>query len=468
MTTSVSTTGSISSAGIGSGLDVNSIVSQLVAAERSSTDTQISNQTSAVNSKVGAYSSIKQALTNLQNATQALQGVNSAFNSFSASSSDNSVFTATASTSATAGTYDIEVDSLATAQKLASSGFSSTASAIGTGALTLSVGGKAFTVNVDSTNNTPSQLVNAINNASDNTGLTASLITADDGTHIVFQSNTTGADNAITITASGGDGGLNALAYDPANSNTQLTQLTKATSASVSIDGYTYTSDSNQFSDAIPGVTINLASAESGTTLQLNVASNTSGIDSAMQAFVSAYNAVASVIGNATAYDSSTSTASALTGDSLATQALSQLRSAMMSTTPGTTGGVRSLFDLGITTNQDGTLTLDNDKLNTALASNSQSASNLFSTSGALGTSLGNMFTGYLSAGGLFDSRNTALQSQLTDLSKQEDTLNTRMTDLTALYTKQYNALDTLMSQMSSTSAFLTNEFDSTSSKSSS
>jgi len=462
MTTSVSTTGSISSAGIGSGLDVNSIVSQLVAAERAATDKQISAQTSALNAKAGAYNSIKQALTNLQNATQALQGVNSAFNSFSASSSDNTVFTATASTSAAAGSYDIQVGALATAQKLASTGFSSTASAIGTGALTLSVGGKAFTINVDSTNNTPAQLVAAINDDASNTGLTASLVSADDGTHIIFQSNTTGADNAITITSSGGDGRHNALSYDPANSNTQLTQLTAAKSASVTIDGYSYTSDSNQFSDAIPGVTISLASAEPGTTLQLNVASNTKGIDSAMQAFVHAYNAVASVIGNATAYNADSNTASALTGDAMATQALSQLRGAMMSMTAGSSGGVRSVFDLGITTNSDGTLSLDTDKLNTALATNATAAQNLFSTSGALGTSLGTMFTGYLSAGGLFDTKNTALQTQLTDLSKQEDTLNTRMNDLTALYTKQYNALDTLMAQMSSTSAFLTNQFDST------
>lgn len=467
MTTSVSTTGSISSAGIGSGLDVNSIVSQLVAAERAGTDKQISAQTSAVSSKVSAYNSIKQALTNLQNATQALQGVNSAFNSFAATSSDNSVFTATANTSASAGTYDIQVGALATAQKLASTGFASTAAGVGTGALTLSAGGKAFTINVDATNNTPAQLVNAINSDPANSGITASLVSADDGTHIIFQSNSTGADNAITITSSGGDGGLNSLAYDPTNNNTQLTQLTKATSASVSIDGYTYTSDSNSFSSAIPGVTINLASAQPGTTLQLNVTADTKGIDSAVQNFVNAYNAVASVIGNATAYDPDSNTASALTGDSMASQALSQLRNAMMSTTAGSTGGVRSVFDLGITTNSDGTLSLDTDKLNTALASNSQAASNLFSTSGALGSSLGNMFTGYLSAGGLFDTKNTALQSQLTDLSKQEDTLNTRMNDLTALYTKQYNALDTLMAQMSSTSAFLTNQFNSNSKSSS-
>src|SRR5579883_3168472 len=400
MTTSVSTSGTISSAGIASGLNVSSIVSQLIAAQRGPTDTQISNQSTAVNNKIAAYSSIQQALTNLQNATTALQGANSAFNNFSATSSNTSVFTATATTSTTAGSYDIQVNTLATAQKLASTGFSTNSTPIGTGTLTLAVGGKAFNVAVDSTNNTPGALVAAINNAADNTGVTASLITADDGTHLVFQSNQTGADNAMTITANGGDGGLNSLVYDPANNNTQLSQLAKASSASVSIDSYTYTSDSNQVNGAIPGVTLNLASADPGTTLNLNVTSNTSGIDSAVQTLVNAYNAVVGVIGNATAYNPSSKSASPLTGDALANQALSQVRDALMATTPGQTGGVRSLFDLGVSTNQDGTLALDATKLNTALAGNATAATNLFSSSGALGSALNNLFTSYLGDSG--------------------------------------------------------------------
>lgn len=465
MTTSVSTSGTISSAGIASGLNVSSIVSQLIATERAPVDKQIGVSSAAVNSKIAAFNSIQQALTNLQNASKALQGTGGAFDSFTSTSSDTNVFTATTSDSATAGSYEIQVNALATAQKLASQGFASTVTPIGTGMLTISVGGKSFHLNVDGTNNTPSALVSAINGSADNTGVTATLITADDGVHIVFRANDTGTDHALTITASGGDGGLNSLAYDPANGNTQLTQLTKAGDASISIDGYPHTSGSNQVSDAIPGVVLNLASAEPGKTLTLGVAADTNGIDSAVQNLVNAYNAVVSVIGNVTAYNASSKSASALTGDALANRALAQVRNVLMHTTTGQNGSVRSLFDLGVSTNQDGTLSLDTAKLNAASAGNAAAAANLFSSTGALGAALNDLFKNYLGDGGLLANQTKSLKSQLTDLSKQEDALNTRMDNLQALYTKQYNALDALMAQMSSTGAFINNMFGSNSSK---
>ncbi len=461
-TASISGSGSISSPGIGSGIDVNSLVSQLISAERAPQDTQLSNQSSAINGRIAAYSSIQTALTNLQTAEQALQGSTGAFNSFTATSSDSSIFSATASSSAVAGSYTVEVDSLATANKLASTGFSTTATAIGTGNLKIAVGGSSFTIPVDSSNNTPSGLRDAINSASGNTGVTASLITADDGVHLVLSSNQTGTSHAITVTASGGDGGLNSLAYDPASSTTNLKQLTPAGDASVQVDGYTYTSSSNQVTDSIPGVTLNLASAAVGTTLDLTVQTDTSGIDSAMQKFVSAYNTLNSFIKNATAYNATTNTPSALTGDSLANSIQSQIRNALSATTPGQSGGVRSLFDLGVSSNDDGSLTLDTTKLDTALSTDQASAQKLFATDGAVGAALTNALNGFIGDNGVLQSRNASLTKNLTDIAQQQTDLNTRMDKLTALYTSQYTALDTLMSQMTATSTFLTNEFNST------
>jgi len=467
MTTTVSGSGTISSPGLGSGIDVNSLVSQLIASERAPSDNQLNRQGASINGRIAAYNTIQSALTNLQSAEKALQGTTGAFSSFKTTSSDETIFTATASSSASAGEYTVEVGALATAHKLASSGFGSTATAIGTGNLTIGVGGSSFTIAVDSSNNTPAGLRDAINSATANTGVRASLITANDGVHLILSASQTGSNHAITVTSAGGDGGLAALTYDPANNNKQLKQLTAAGDASVSVDGYPYTSSSNQITDSIPGVTINLASASPGTSLNLSVASDTSGISSAVQKFVSAYNALNNVVKSYTAYNTTTNTASALTGDSLAISIQSQVRHALSATTPGATGGVRSLFDLGVSSNDDGTLSVDTAKLATALASNPGAASSLFAKSGALGSALQTSLDGFIGTNGVLQSRNTSLTKSLADLATQQANLNTRMDKLQALYTSQYTALDTLMSKMTATSTFLTNEFASLSKTSS-
>lgn len=456
---SVSATGTISSAGIGSGLDVNSLVSQLVAAERAPQDNQLSTQTSTANSQLSAYKAIQGAMTNLQSALSALQGTTGAFASSTASSSDTTVFSASATQSAAAGTYQIEVKSLATAQKLASAGFGSTASGIGTGRLSFSSGSNSFNVDIDSSNNTLTGIRDAINAASGNSSVTASLITADDGVHLVLTARNTGTSNAITLTASGGDGKLAALAYDPANSNTQLSQLTQALDAVVKIEGYTYTSASNQVSGSVAGVTLNLVAAKPGTTLALTVGHDTGGVTKALQAFVGAYNSLEATIGNLTAYNASTKTASALTGDSLARQAESQVRNALIALTPGATGGVRSLFDLGISSNDDGSLSLDTTKLGNALSGGFDAAKALLATDGAVGSALGTALNGFIGTSGALQSRTDSLSKRLDDLSKQKSDLDERMSVLTARYTAQYSALDSLMAQMNSTSTFLTNQF---------
>ncbi|HEX6832052.1 MAG TPA: flagellar filament capping protein FliD [Rudaea sp.] len=464
--TSISSSGTISSAGIGSGLDVNSLVSQLVAAERAPQDKQLGKATSTIGSQLSAYKAIQSTLGNLQTALKALQGTTGAFSGNTATSSDTTIFTATTETNAAQGNYAIEVKSLATAQKLASSGYATSATTVGTGRLSIGSGANAFNVDLDSSNNTLSGLRDAINNASANTSVTASLITADDGVHLVLTARNTGTSNAITVTTSGGDGALANLVYDPAHANQHLSQLSAAGDAVLSVEGYTYTSASNQVSGTVAGVTLNLAAAKPGTTLTLTVGHDNSGIAKALQTLVSAYNAFENTINNTTAYNASTQTASALTGDSLARSAEQQIRNALIAVTPGKSGGVRSMFDLGISTNDNGTLSFDSSKLNTALASDFGSASKLFATDGAVGSALQTALNGFVGTGGVLDSRTTSLNKRLDDISKQRTTLDSRMAALTARYTAQYSALDSLMAQMNQTSTFLTNQFNKSNSNS--
>jgi len=455
----VSTTGTISSAGIGSGLDVNSLVTQLVAAERAPQDRQLATATTTTNGQLSAYKAIQAAMTSLQTAEKALQGGTGAFGNRSAVSADETVFSATAASGAVPGAYSIEVKSLATANKLASTGFASTATAIGTGHLTIAVGSSQFSLDIDSTDNTPTGIRDAINDATDNTGVTASLITADDGVHVVLSAKETGTSHAITVTASGGDGGLNSLVYDPANNNKHLTELTKAIDAVVSVEGYPYTSASNLVSGSIPGVTIDLISAKPGTTLNLSVSRDTSGVSSAVQNFVSAYNSFANIIKATTAYDPTTKAASWLTGDSLARSAQAQIRNALIATTAGTTGGVRSLFDLGISTGDDGTLSLDSSKLNIALSGNFDAVATLFSSTGAVGSAMQHVLDGFIGTSGALGSRTDSLTKRLGTIGTQRTQLDARMAAIQARYTAQFSALDTLMSQMNATSTFLTNQF---------
>jgi flagellar hook-associated protein 2 len=466
--TTVSGTGTISSAGIGSGLDVNSLVTQLVAAERAPQDTQLTKQTNTLNSQLAAYKAIQSALTNVQNALKGMQGTTSVFSQSTATSSDTTVFSASTSTGSAAGDYSVEVVSLATAQKLASSAFGSTISTVGTGRLTIGSGSNSFSLDIDATNNSVQAIRDAINGAPNNNSVTASLITADDGVHLVLSAKNTGTANAITVTASGGDGGLNSLVYDPANSNTQLSQLTKPTDAVVNIEGYKYTSSSNTVSGAIAGVTLNLKAAKPGTTLDLTVGHDTASVSKALQGFVTAYNQLHQLISAETAYDPTSNSASPLTGDSLARSVESQIRNALISVTPGTTSGVRSLFDIGLSTSDDGTLSLDSTKLAGALDANYSDVASLVSSTGPVGSNLLTALNGFVGDTGAFTSRMKSLNTRVSDVAKQRTALDDRMSALSARYTAQFSALDSLMAQMNATSSFLTNQFKNLSSNSNS
>jgi len=178
-----------------------------------------------------------------------------------------------------------------------------------------------------------------------------------------------------------------------------------------------------------------------------------------LQAFVGAYNTLQSTLGNLTAYNASTKTASALTGDSLARQAQAQVRNALSALTPGASGGVRSLFDLGISGNDDGSLTLDTGKLGSALSGGFDAAKSLLAADGPVGSALTTALNGFIGTNGALQSRTDSLGKRLDDISKQKSDLDERMSALSARYTAQYSALDSLMAQMNTTSTFLTNQF---------
>jgi flagellar hook-associated protein 2 len=466
---SSSVTGTLSSAGIGSGLDVNSLVSQLVAAERGPEDTRLTNADAALTSQVTGVASLKGALSTLQSAANALKG-SSSFDLRTATVSDTSYFTASATSSAVAGHYDVEVVQLATAGRISSTGFAASGTTtgpntvVGTGTLAINVGDQEFKVAITSSNNTLAKVRDAINNAADNKGVSATLITDKDGTHLVLASNKTGAGNAVSINTA------DSVDSDGSTADTSgLSQLftmaakdpTKdvAQDAIVKVGGFEIHNATNTIDGAVDGVTLVLKQAnDSGETVALDVARDDAAIQSKAQNFVNSYNALIKQVKTLGGYDATTKTGGPLLGDSLLLGVDSQIRRFIADPVTGATGNYRTLATLGITTGADGTLSLDSTKFQKALAADPLSVNNVFSSTNGVAVKIGKYLDDRLASTGEIASRNTSLSTQQKDLEKQRDALDARMVVVQERYMKQFTALDSLLSQLQTTSSYLTQQ----------
>ncbi len=455
-TSSTSALGTLSASGIGSGLDINSIVSQLVAADRQGPDAQISRRQTDATTQISGLAAIKSALSVFQTAIAGLKG-QGALNPRTTTTSDSTILTATAASNAAAGSYSVEVVGLAQAQQLSSTAFAGgSTSVVGTGTLTFTQGTKSFNVTIDSTNNTLAGVRDAINKAAGNTGVQATLITESNGSHLVLSATATGAANAMTITQSGGDGGLAQLAYDPANSNTHLTLVQAAQDSHIKVAGYDHYSPTNTVSDSIDGVTLNLVSAKAGTKVTIGVTRDTSSVKSQIQSFVSAYNNLQGTLSTLDSYDATTQTAGALFGDSMLRGVEDQLRNDLSRTVSGAAPPYNSLAAIGVTKQADGTLAVDSTKLDNALSANPTAVSSVFGSSDGVATTLFLHLDATLRSNGPIDSRNTNLQQTLKDIQNDKDALDTKMQGIQTQYMKQFTALDTLLSQLQTTSNYLT------------
>ena len=400
---------SISSTGLGSGLDINGLVSKLMSAESQPLQ-QLNAKEAAYQAKLTGYGQVKSALSAFQAAVSKLDSASS-FQSIAASSADPSIFSASASSIAVPGTYAIEVTQLAQSQKLASGAFSTVNDVVGTGTLTFQFGtddgSGGFTVNsdkptqsivIDSAHSSLSGIRDAINAA--NIGVSASIINDGTGYRLSITSTDTGAANSLKITTSGdSDGndvdnsGLSQLSYDPAGSagnGKNLSQTVAAQDAMLNVDGITGISKpSNTVTDVVQGVTLNLLQqSPSGVSTVLNVSNDGSSVQSAVQDFVSAYNDLTSTLSSLTAYDPSTQKGGILVGDSSVRTIQTQLRSVLNTHITGLNGSYSYLSDIGVSFQLDGTLSLDTSKLQTALNTNPNDIAGLFSTLGKASDSL--------------------------------------------------------------------------------
>jgi flagellar hook-associated protein 2 len=389
----------LSSPGIGSGLDINGLVGQLMALEQRPL-TLLNNKEARFQAQLSAYGSLKGALSSFQSAVAAL-ATPAKFTAFKASVADSTVLSASAASTASPGSYSIEVQTLAQAQKLKSDNFNATADTVGSGTLTIQFGtydGGSFTLNPDKPARTISiasgqsslaGVRDTINAA--NAGVTASIVNDGSGYRLVLASKDSGLANALKISVDDDDGndtdnsGLSRLVYDATTGGTQnLTQTVAAQNATAIIDGISVSQSSNTLTHAIDGVSLTLL--KTGTTT-LGVARDSAGIQAAAESFVKAYNDLNKTLSDLSKYDAARKQASLLTGDGTVRAVQSQLRS-VFNTPLSTAGGLTTLADIGIAFQTDGTLKLDSSKLTAAINDGTKDVATLFAAVGKPSDSL--------------------------------------------------------------------------------
>jgi flagellar hook-associated protein 2 len=332
---------------------------------------------------------------------------------------------------------------------------------VGTGTLTLGLGGKTFTVNLDDTHSSLNAIRDAINSATDNPGVSATIVNGTNTAQLVLTSALTGAANTITVATNGGNGGLSSLTYDAAHTG-NYASLEGANDASIKVAGVTVTSASNTVTSAIDGVTLNLLTTTAvDTPVSLTIANDTNTVVNRVQNFVSSYNTLQSVVAKLGNYDAASQTGGPLLGDALLDGISSQLRRTLSNPVSSVSSGqFNTLASLGITTNQDGSLTLDATKLNSALSNNFNAVSAVFGASDGVATGLSKFVDAQLASGSGIDTRNKTLATRQKQITDEQATISARQAQVTARYTAQFTAMDTALAQMQQTSSYLTQQFN--------
>lgn len=466
----------------GSGLDIDSIVTKMVAAEKAPKQDQLNATQSKATAQLTAIGSLKGAISEFQTALTTLNSPTS-FQARAVTLSKSDYLTATASTSASVGSYQVTVAQLAGSSKVALASVPATSTTtssdnktstspttFGKGTLSIKVGDtKLSDIQVDATNNTLSGIRDAINKAGQSQGISASVVNDDSGSRLVLSSTKTGDGNDISVAVSGDDGSgkqsLTKLAYTPSDTDSTdpaaAHSLTKAKSAQMTIDGLKVTSASNTVSNAVDGLSFTLkATTPADSPMTVGVSQDESGVKGNIKGFVDAYNKLMGVIKTQTSVtkvgDNSSPIAAALVGDATARGLTTTIRSEL-GTMQGT-GAVKALADLGITTQKDGTLAIDDTKLGKMVSSNFSDLSSFFTGDQGIAARLKGKLDPYTMTNGILEQRSNSLSTTLKNVDAQTATLNTRMTALSDRLYKQYNAMDQLYSSLSSTASSLSQQ----------
>ena len=434
----------ISAGGMLSGLDVDGLVTSLMSIERQPLQNLQAKQTS-FNAKVSAFGTLKSAVSTFQTAVKAVSG--DALQALTATSSKTDVLgvSATKDGGATAGSYSIEVTQLAQSDKLVSEGI--TAGTKFSGTMNITVDGKSVPLSVNDT--TLVGLSSAINKA--NAGVTATILNDGTADRLVITGSNSGVKNAVTISADGGLAGF-------ATAGGSMTRSQTAQNAEMTIDGVAVSKPSNTVTDAIKGVTLNLAQTNAGAPVKVVLNKDTAAVTKSITAFVDAYNTLATAVNKQTSYNAGTKTGAVLNGDASARSILTNIR-AEFSKGVADAAGLKTLGDIGIAFQRDGTLKLEKPaKLETAIANNFEGVSSLFNAKSGLATRLTQVTDEMLGSQGVFKSRTDGLNASLKTMTNSQDRMTLQLEQTEKRYRAQFTALDTMMVNMQGMNSYLTQQ----------
>lgn len=458
--------------GIGSGIDIDSIVGAMVNAQKAPKEAQLARLEKATTSRFSALGQLKGALSELQTALKSLNDP-ALFQKRSATSADTTRLTASATKDAAAGTYQVQVKSLASTSKVASAQVAGAASAtFNAGQLTVSVGGTVLE-SVDIAQGAKlSDIASAINAKLGTKGIAATVVSDPDtgASRLVLSSNKTGDGQVVTLQASPPDPlvtgatleldslNISAGVASLASAGSSAGFITQAKNAEIEIDGIALRPTSNSVTDAITGVSLNLLKAELGVTTKVTVAEDKSSVTAGLKKFVDTYNKLIQTSNELTAVvqvgEGKAPVTGGLVGDSSVRSVLSGLRNELVEYADQE--GIRVLADLGITTQKDGTLKIDDAKLNTALTEKYDSVAGFLTGDSGLMARLDSKVEGFVKSGGILEQRMNGLQGTLKSVDLQREELNRRIEQIQTRLYSQYNAMDSLVGQLNQTSERLT------------
>lgn len=461
----------ISSPGIGSGLDVQSIVSQLVQLEKAPL-TQLKTQATSLQTKMSSYGTIKSQVAALGDAAAKLS-TSSGWNAVTATSSNPSAIGVTAAAGTANMSLTMGVTQLAKAQSTASSAVT-TGTAVGSGTLTIELGtwsGTSFaagtatpvSVTINAGEDSLSAIAAKINDA--DAGVSATVLKDASGERLLLRSRDTGVASGFRITASDDDGnntdasGLSRLSYDGVSA-TGTSQTQTGQNALATINGVSISSASNKLANALPGMTLQLSQVTMQP-VEIEVNADTEAARTNVKAFVDAYNTLNTTLANATRYDPGTKTAGALQGDATAIGLQNALRGMMRSVTTSTP--FSRLLDVGIEMKTGGALEIKAEKFDAALA-DLDGLKSLFSvvtgdtSTQGFGLKVKGFADGLNAADGLMATKTAGLQKSIARNSTEQERVNDRAARSEVRLLAQYNAMDAAVGKLNALNTFVTQQ----------
>ena len=472
-------TGSITSTGIGSGLDVATMIDRLMSLERRPLEL-LKSQASAMNSKLSTVGRLQGQFATLRDKANALTS-STLWSATTATSADPSAIKVSTGSNATAASYAVNVAKLAIGQTVTSRPPLGAPLQLSEGRLTIELGSwqagdpaagfdaksgsSPVVIDIGPDDTSLAAIRNKIN--ATGAGVTASIVTDASGARLSLRSTATGAENGFRISATEttddgiADNGLSALAFDASMANPAMRRTMNAGNAELTVNGIALSSASNTLTDVVDGLSLMLQKPTNGD-VDVSVATDTASVKTAITDLVSAFNTLASFIRTQTAYNADSKTGGALQGDQSTMALQNQLRGVLNQASSASSGWSR-LSEIGIAIKADGTLETNATKLDNALG-NLPELKKLLATDGSDKASSGfarrfkELGDAALGSSGVFESRTSSIKAGVTRNTKSQDAMQLRLDQTRARLQAQYSALDTKMATLTGLSSYMTQQ----------